>query len=100
MASSYSEFVLVELPEMTQEDLAELKHAMQSIYKDLCNTSQTTKSVYLRAQISAIDSELLIRDCRLNDVTSYELHVLQKSMAEDIQIQDAIDIVLMRRAEW
>jgi hypothetical protein len=100
MAFSYSEFVLVELPEMTQEDLAELKEAMQSIYKDLCHTSQMTKSVYLRAQISAIDSELLIRDCKLHDVTSYELRTLQKSMAEDIQIQDAIDIVLMRRGEW
>lgn len=97
MEPSYSKFVLFELPRMTQQDLVDLEHTMYEIYRDLCKTSQTTKTLYIHAQLAAVHSEILIRDCKLSDITSDELHSLQETMVEDIQIQDAVDIVLMRR---
>lgn len=97
MAEEYSEFVRFELPLFSTEDLRELEQITRNLYKGLAQTSKTTDTVYTHARWTAIRAELLIRDCNLKDVATDELHTLKKTMPEDIQIHEAIEIVLLRR---
>ena len=97
MAEEYSEFVRFELPLFSTEDLRELEQLTRSLYKELAQTSKITQTVYTHARLTAIRSELLIRDCILKDVASDELYRLKKTMPDDIQIHEAIELVLLRR---
>ena len=97
MAEEYSEFVRFELRLFSTEDLRELEQLTRNLYKGLAQTTKTTDTVYTHARWSAIRAELLIRDCNLKDVATDELHTLKKTMPDDIQIHEAIDLVLLRR---